>query len=107
MKITVHTPEGAEKIVEARSEFTLMEAIRDSGLAILSQCGGGCACATCHVHVMPEWVGKLPPRSSSETDLLEGSEYYDPEVSRLSCQIICTPDIDGLSVTIQPDAWGD
>lgn len=106
MKITVQTPGGEEKILDARSEYTLMEIIRDSGLDILAQCGGGCSCATCHVHVAPEWADRLTPRSADEVDLLESSEHYDPTVSRLSCQIICTPEIDGLRVTIQKDAWG-
>ena len=64
-----------------------MEAIRDNGFdELLALCGGCCSCATCHVHVDPEFFGKLPPISEDEDDLLDSSGDRD-EYSRLGCQI--------------------
>lgn len=105
MKITVVSPAGAESIIDARVAGTLMEAIRDSGIEIVAQCGGGCACATCHVHVDPEWGERLTPATDQEVELIEGSDNYDPSTSRLSCQIVCTPELEGLIVRVDEEAW--
>ncbi|MGH1371494.1 MAG: 2Fe-2S iron-sulfur cluster-binding protein [Cellvibrionaceae bacterium] len=65
--------------------------------SILAECGGACACATCHCYVDDAWVEKVPAADSSEKDLLEA--VVDPkENSRLSCQIFVTEDMEGFTV---------
>jgi 2Fe-2S ferredoxin len=64
---------------------------------ILGECGGACACATCHVYVAPEWAAKLPQPEPMESDMLDFA--VDPRAtSRLSCQIKITEALDGLTV---------
>lgn len=102
-KLVVVNRAGEEKTVEATAGLSVMEAIRDSGFdELLALCGGCCSCATCHVHVDPEWVGKLVPMSEDENDLLDSSDHRD-ETSRLSCQIEMTAALDGLKVAIAPE----
>jgi 2Fe-2S ferredoxin len=68
-----------------------------------AECGGSCACATCHVYVAQEWVNRLPGMESEERDTLDGGFEVEPN-SRLSCQMIMTPDLDGLKVTLTNDS---
>jgi 2Fe-2S ferredoxin len=78
----------------------LMEVARARGVpGIIGDCGGGCACATCHVHVSPDWFEKVGPPNDVEADMLDMAEDLVP-TSRLSCQIHLTPDLDGLAVTV-------
>lgn len=99
-KLTVVTREGEERTVEGEAGLSVMEVIRDNGFdELLALCGGCCSCATCHVHVDPEFAAKLPPMSEDENDLLDSSSDRN-ENSRLSCQIQMTSDLDGLKVTI-------
>jgi 2Fe-2S ferredoxin len=80
-----------------------MEIIKHGGLPIRAECGGACACATCHVYVDAEWLDKMPPRKPEETDMLDMAlEVRD--TSRLSCQIVFGPELDGLRVTLAQDA---
>lgn len=78
----------------------LMEVARAEGIdGIDAECGGGCACATCHVHVDPQWMAKVGPPSELEREMLE----YDGDVSetsRLSCQIELSNELDGLKVRV-------
>lgn len=91
---------GEEKAVTVDNGINVMEAIRDNGFdELLALCGGCCSCATCHVHVDPDWNDKLPAMSEDEDDLLESSDHRD-EHSRLSCQIEVTDALDGLKVRI-------
>ena len=103
MKIIVVTPDGKENEIEASVGWQVMEIIKHAGLPIRAECGGACACATCHVYVDPAWVGKLPPRKGMETDMLDLAMQVEDN-SRLSCQITFTPELDGLKVTLAPDA---
>ena len=99
-KLVVVTREGEESVFEAEAGLSVMEVIRDNGVdELLALCGGCCSCATCHVHVDPEFFDKLPPISEDEDDLLDSSGDRD-EFSRLGCQIPFTPDLDGLKVRI-------
>lgn len=99
-KLIVVTREGEEREVEGEVGLSVMEVIRDNGFdELLALCGGCCSCATCHVHVDPEFAGKLSPMSEDENDLLDSSSDRD-ERSRLSCQIQFTSALDGLKVTI-------
>ncbi|NCN85407.1 MAG: 2Fe-2S iron-sulfur cluster binding domain-containing protein [Sphingomonadales bacterium] len=99
---TIHVTgrDGEEKAVSVDSGISVMEAIRDNGFdELLALCGGCCSCATCHVHVAPDWKAKLPEMSEDEDDLLESSDHRD-EFSRLSCQIEVSDELDGLKVRI-------
>ena len=99
-KLIVVNRDGEETTVDADSGLTVMEVIRDNGFdELLALCGGCCSCATCHVHVDPEFAAKLPEMDEDENDLLESSDHRD-ETSRLSCQIPFEDELDGLKVTI-------
>jgi len=99
-KITVVDQEGQARDVEATNGRTLMETIRDNGFdELLALCGGCCSCATCHVHIDPAFMDKLPAMSEDENDLLDSSDHRN-EYSRLSCQVPISDAIDGLKVTI-------
>jgi len=71
-------------------------------LPVAAECGGACACATCHVYVEESWYAKLAPPSPAETDMLDMALAVEPN-SRLSCQIVCEPDLDGIKLTIAPE----
>lgn len=102
--IIVTTREGEEQVLEAGLHETVMAVIRDGGIPdIEAICGGSCACATCHVYVNGDYFQQLPPVTEDEQVLLEGSEHYRPEASRLSCQIHISEALDGLRVTIAPE----
>jgi len=102
-QLNIVTRDGAERTVEARVGWSVMENIRDNGFdELLALCGGCCSCATCHVHVDPEWIERTGPRKADEDDLLDTSDHKN-EVSRLSCQIEFRPELDGLRVTIAPE----
>lgn len=99
-KLTVTTRAGETRTVETGPGLTVMEAIRDNGFdELLALCGGCCSCATCHVHVDPEFAELLPKMSRDEDDLLDSSDDRDA-TSRLSCQIPFTDALDGLRVRI-------
>jgi Ferredoxin len=102
-QITVVNHSGEESTVEATEGRTLMETIRDGGFdELLALCGGCCSCATCHVHIDPAFMDKLPAMSEDENDLLDSSDHRT-EYSRLSCQIPVTPALEGCKVTIAPE----
>jgi ferredoxin, 2Fe-2S len=99
-KLNVVTREGQEIALEAEGGLSVMEIIRDGGIdELLALCGGCCSCATCHVHVDPEFADQLPAMSEDENDLLDSSDHRN-ETSRLSCQVVFTDALDGLKVTI-------
>ena len=96
----VITRSGEAKDVNAENGLSLMEVIRDNGFdELLALCGGCCSCATCHVHIDPAFVDKLPKMGEDENDLLDSTDHRD-ENSRLSCQIPVSAELDGLIVTI-------
>ena len=102
-KLVVVNRAGAEKTIEAGAGLSVMEAIRDNGFdELLALCGGCCSCATCHVHIDPEWADRLVPMGEDENDLLDSSDHRAPN-SRLSCQIQLTDALDGLKVVIAPE----
>jgi 2Fe-2S ferredoxin len=102
-QLTILSRDGTEKTVEGRVGWSVMENIRDNGFdELLALCGGCCSCATCHVHVDPEWIEAVGPPNSDEDDLLDTSDHR-VETSRLSCQIEFRPELDGLRVQIAPE----
>jgi 2Fe-2S ferredoxin len=101
--IIVTQRDGESRSVQAALNRTLMEVIRDNGFSeLLALCGGCCSCATCHVHVEPADMHRLPPMGEDEDNLLSGSAHRGP-TSRLSCQIRITEALDGLRVRIAPE----
>jgi 2Fe-2S ferredoxin len=102
MKIVAIDRKGETHTLEGRDGWSVMEILRDAGLPIAAECGGACACATCHVYVADGWFEKLPQRSDAEIDMLDMALAVEPN-SRLSCQITCQPELDGLTVTIAPE----
>lgn len=99
-KLLVTDRSGAEHEIEGKDGHSVMELIRDAGMdELLALCGGCCSCATCHVHVDPEFAGRISPMGEDENDLLDSSDHRD-ERSRLSCQIPFSNELDGLKVTI-------
>jgi ferredoxin, 2Fe-2S len=102
-RITIVTRDGTESTVEGRVGWSVMENIRDNGFdELLALCGGCCSCATCHVHVDPEWTDAVGPAKPDESDLLDTSDHR-VATSRLSCQIEFRPELDGLRVQIAPE----
>ncbi len=99
MKIYVTDLEGVEHELEGVPGWRVMEIIREHGLPIKAECGGACACATCHVYVDEAWIDKLPPKRDDEEDMLD--EAFDlQDNSRLSCQLIMDEHLDGLKLTL-------
>ena len=98
MKIIAVDRNGKTHELQGRDGWSVMEILRDAGLPVAAECGGACACATCHVYVEDGWFEKLPPRSDAETDMLDMALAVEPN-SRLSCQIKVSDEIDGLTVT--------
>lgn len=96
-KITFVEHNGTEHVVEAAAGLTVMEAARDNNVpGIDADCGGACACSTCHVYVTDAWTGKLPGIEAMEEDMLDFAFEPKPGVSRLSCQLKVTEALDGL-----------
>ena len=90
---------GNEHSVEGIIGESLMEiALSNDVPGIEADCGGACACSTCHVYVDSSWIGKLPPKEDMEEDMLDFAYSPDPETSRLTCQLEVTDDFDGLIV---------
>lgn len=88
---------GTEHQVEAKPGTSLMETARMNNVpGILADCGGACACATCHVMVEPKWLDQLPTISDEEEAMLEFGLEERAEESRLSCQIPVTAALNGI-----------
>ena len=99
-KITYNTHDNKIHTVDVQNGLTVMEgAVQNDIPGIDADCGGGMACATCHVYVKEEWWNKLPNKEDGEEDMLDMA--YEPnKFSRLSCQIIVSDELDGLVVSI-------
>jgi ferredoxin, 2Fe-2S len=100
MKVTFIQPDGSEQVVEANTGLTLMESAKMNDVpGIEAECGGACACATCHVYVDDAWREKTGTPSQMEEDMLDFA-FDVRESSRLSGQIKLTPELDGLVVRV-------
>lgn len=99
-KITYITHDGKEHVVEAETGSTVMEnAVRNLVPGIEAECGGACACATCHVYVDEAWYPVVGSPEPMEEDMLDFA-YDVRATSRLSCQIKVKPEYDGLVVRV-------
>jgi len=103
MRVYVTDHDGKEHELEALEGWRVMEVIRDWELPIKAECGGACACATCHVFVDAEWQDKLHPATDEEEDMLDTVPDVQDN-SRLSCQILMSEELDGLKVSLAPSA---
>lgn len=100
-RLTVTDQAGTRHEIEGLDGWRVMEIIRDHGLPIKAECGGACACATCHVYVGADWIDRLFPPTDEEIDRLDEA-FEVTTLSRLSCQILMGPDFDGLELTLAP-----
>ncbi len=98
--LTVVDRAGEERTVDAEVGLSVMEVLKINGFdELLALCGGCCSCATCHVHVDPAYLDRLPPIGEDEDDLLDVAEDRDA-TSRLSCQLPVTAALDGMRLRI-------
>ena len=101
-KITFIQPDGKQQVVQAEVGWTVMEAAKKELIGgIEAECGGACACATCHVYVDDAWREKVGKPAEMEEDMLDFA-FEVKESSRLACQIKVTADLDGLVLRV-PD----
>jgi 2Fe-2S ferredoxin len=99
--ITYVEHNGTRHEIAVKPGMTVMEGARDNGVpGIDADCGGACACSTCHVYLDPEWVERVPQKEAMEEDMLDFAYQPDPVRSRLTCQIKVTEALDGLVVHI-------
>ena len=99
-KITYNDRDGNSKTIEVENGLSVMEgAIQNDISGIDADCGGGMACATCHVYIKEDWFDILPAKEDGEEDMLDMA-YEPKQNSRLSCQLIVSDELDGLEVTI-------
>ena len=97
-KITYIAFDGEETTVDAKEGMSVMQSAVNNGVdGIVAECGGACSCATCHVYVDEEWLGKLPEALAMEKEMLDFVMSPQPN-SRLSCQLKVTAELDGLVV---------
>ena len=97
-KITYIEHNGNKHTVDVENGLSVMEgAVQNNIPGIDADCGGGMACATCHVYIGDEWIDKINKKSEGEDDMLD--QAYEPKKnSRLSCQITVTEDLEGLTL---------
>ena len=90
--------DGTSQEIEVQAGTSVMQGAVDNLIdGIVGECGGSCSCATCHCYVDEAWINKLPPPDGMEKDMLEC--VLEPQAnSRLSCQIVVTEELDGLTI---------
>ena len=99
-KITYITSDAQVHEIEVQNGLTVMEgAVQNNIAGIDADCGGGMACATCHVYVQDDWFNKIPKKEDGEEDMLDMA-FEPKKYSRLSCQLIVSDELDGLVVNI-------
>ncbi|RKQ70826.1 2Fe-2S ferredoxin [Litorimonas taeanensis] len=97
-KIIFTDSAGTQREVEAKAGTSIMEAaVQNMVPEIDADCGGACACATCHVYIGQEWLGKLKTMDDMEESMLDFAEGVQDN-SRLSCQILMSDELDGITV---------
>ena len=99
-KVTYIEHNGAEHVLDVKTGLTVMEAaVKNNVPGIDADCGGACACATCHVYVDAAWQSQTGSKSAMEESMLDFAENVEAN-SRLSCQIKVTDELDGLVVRL-------
>jgi len=100
-KLTFIEHNGKTYEVDAKDGLSVMQAALDNGvLGILADCGGACSCATCQGYIDPAWKDKLPPVAEMEAAMLQDGAVNPTEDSRLTCQIIVSPALEGLVIRL-------
>jgi 2Fe-2S ferredoxin len=103
IKVTFVEHNGTVKVEEGKIGQSLMELGRTNGVqGILGDCGGACACATCHVYVDPEWTDRVGPPDDVESEMLDMVSAVLRDNSRLGCQVKLREELDGLKVEVAP-----
>ena len=99
-KVTYIEHSGNSRTIEIANGLSVMEgAVQNDIPGIDADCGGGMACATCHVYVKEEWFDKLSKKEDGEEDMLDMA--FEPnKFSRLSCQVLVSDELDGLTVSL-------
>jgi 2Fe-2S ferredoxin len=101
VQVAFTSAQGDVQTVDVDAGATLLDAARNGGVAgIIGDCGGFCNCATCHVYVDERWYAQLPAVEEHEDAMLDGTVCDRLPTSRLSCQVVLTPELDGLAVTL-------
>jgi 2Fe-2S ferredoxin len=101
MKAHVTDFDGMQHLIDFPEGWPLMEAMKSAGIGVKAECGGCCLCGTCHVYVDDAWVARLPTIGDDEhVQLGEAPEVT--QQSRLSCQIVGTPQLNGIKVALAP-----
>lgn len=104
-KIIYVTTDGKRHEVKVENGYTVMEgAINNNIDGIVAECGGACACATCHAYIDKAWLAKLPPMDDMEDSMLDAA-YERKENSRLTCQIEVSEALDGLTVYVAENEY--
>ncbi|MFC3677668.1 ferredoxin family 2Fe-2S iron-sulfur cluster binding protein [Ferrovibrio xuzhouensis] len=98
-KMTFIQPDGKRLEVDAPVGLSVLEIAHKHGVDIEGACEGSLACSTCHVIIDPAWYGRLPAAKPDEEDMLDLA-FGLTKTSRLGCQLIMTPDLDGLTVAL-------
>ena len=100
--LNVTDQSGQTHRIPAIEGWTVMEMIRDAGLPIKAECGGACSCATCHIYIEQPWHKYLHAPREDEIERLDQAFLVEAERSRLACQIVFKPILDGLTLTLAP-----
>jgi 2Fe-2S ferredoxin len=105
-KVTFVRPGGDETAVDVSDGTSVMQAAVSHGVTeIVAECGGTLACATCHVYVADEFLDRIPPVSPDEEEMLDYTAADREPGSRLSCQILVGPELDGIVVRLPADQY--
>ena len=104
-KVIYITPNGERIEVEVENGYSIMEgAINNNIDGIVAECGGACACATCHSYISEEWINRLPEMDDMEDSMLDAA-YDRKDTSRLTCQLEIKDDWDGLVVNVAENEY--
>ena len=104
-KITFITPDGIHHDVEVEKGYSVMEAAINNNIeGIVAECGGACACATCHSYIDESWAGRMPEMDDMEDSMLDAA-YDRRDNSRLTCQLEVRDDWDGLIVHVAENEY--
>ncbi|QQN73639.1 2Fe-2S iron-sulfur cluster-binding protein [Croceicoccus sp. YJ47] len=101
--VNITTAKGETVKAEGEDGASLLETAQAAGMPLEGTCEGQMACSTCHVVVAPEWFDRLPPATEDEEDMLDLAAGVQ-RTSRLSCQILLDPGLDGLAISIPLDS---
>lgn len=103
LKINVRMPDGGWVAPGALVGHSVLEMLRAFGIPMRSECGGACVCAACHVRIPEAWRSRMPTPSAEEAAKLDEIPDAD-DASRLACQIVMTPELDGLELKLNPES---